>query len=369
VNQNKKTIYILGAGASYDWNFSLGNELKTKISRMYEVNSTSGLFSNSALDREHSQLTRSNKFEEAQSLMVEASNIRNAMPLSFSIDNYLDSHSENNTLTFLGKLGIVRTILELESASKLNAKNSGAESFAIQNKCWHTLLFQSLVENCTFEQYKERLKNISFIIFNYDRVLEHYLLIATKIYFRKTVDEASKAINLIEFIHPYGQCGKLPWQDTELQNVKFGDHQPESIDRDKLLLKEIYTFTDKRNIATLARDKAQQSILRSDRIVILGFAFHPMNMHWLNSLPAYGSPDIGTAPYERALKRRVYASAMGIAEGDRIVIREMCWQAFSLMSVRPLSEEGDRIQFSKIDDDCSAFMSQFSLSTGYGNIL
>jgi len=306
---------------------------------------------------------------KAAQFLTSASVIRQAMTLAYSIDNFLDAHQYKEELIKLGKLAIIRTILQYEKNSALCLMPKARIIDALQNQSWHTNLFQSLVENCNFDAFKERLKQVTFIVFNYDRVLEQFLLFAIQLYYQVPENEAINTINALNIIHPYGQCGILPWQNESNNNdlkLDFGSSLNLSHDNQDELAKQIYTFTDKRNLATNKRNQAHTAILESERIISLGFAFHPMNMQWLDCRKLYNTQTPNSDYKKLAKTRTVFSSAMGMSESDLSVIQASCRSAF-LQTYDPHNKE--KVMFSDKTAKCSDFMSQFSLSVGYGNLV
>jgi hypothetical protein len=98
------------------------------------------------------------------------------MPLSLSIDNFIDAHRENAALQLCGKLGISQAILEAETASKLNWDETKGESFDPPrlSNTWYVRFFQLLTENIRKEDIAALFDNILFITFNYDRCIEPF---------------------------------------------------------------------------------------------------------------------------------------------------------------------------------------------------
>jgi len=57
---------------------------------------------------------------------------------------------------------------------------------------WCPLVFQKITEGCEINQFIERLKDIYFIIFNYDQCFEYYMINAINTYYKIGVDNAKK---------------------------------------------------------------------------------------------------------------------------------------------------------------------------------
>ena len=367
MSKDMDTVYIIGAGASVDWGFPVGDNLKNDIARLLDANFDG--FVDRGLSRRRESLLSRQEFQMADSLLERAGVIKAAMPLAYSIDNFLDAHKVNKELTKLGKLSIVRTILGYEEQSKLYTAEGRNIADVLMKPSWHRSLFQSLVENCDIEQFKERLTQVTFIIFNYDRVVEQFLLLATQLYYEVSETKAAEVINVLKIIHPYGQCGGLHWQsysDSSEDVRDFGDVIALDNTSHDLFADQISTFTDKDGLNTDRRRDAHYAILGSNRIISLGFAFHPMNMKWLNSISLYF--DLRkTHDYMNDLssERKVFTSAMGVSQSDLSIIEESCKKAFGMIN----NKDQSRFHYSGKDADCGTFMKEFSLSIGYGELI
>ena len=104
--------------------------------------------------------------------------IRDAMPQAISIDNFIDSHQGDKNLELCGKLAIVRSILEAERRSSLYVyKQTDRQhpGYSALDETWYSAFMQLLTQNCRIEQLPERLSKITFVVFNYDRCVEHFL--------------------------------------------------------------------------------------------------------------------------------------------------------------------------------------------------
>ena len=153
------------------------------------------------------------------------------------------------------------------------------------------------------EEVHSVFDNLSFIIFTYDRCVEHYLYHALQNYYRIGELEAQQIMAGLKIVHPYGAIGRLPWQDPA--SVVFGGAR-----RGVTLLDiatEISTFTERmRDDATLAAIRSQ--VQEAETVVFLGFAFHPLNMELLS-------------PEAPSNAKRVFGTCMGISDADIQTVR------------------------------------------------
>jgi len=108
------------------------------------------------------------------------------MPQAISIDNFIDSHRDDERISQCGKLPVARCILEAESQSTLLVDQSNIYNkldFGLVENTWFNAFFQFLTENCQKADIPARLQQISIISFNYDRCIEHYLHVALQNYY------------------------------------------------------------------------------------------------------------------------------------------------------------------------------------------
>lgn len=278
-----KTVYVIGAGASYELGLPLGKDLKNLIAGRLSINkngSPSG-------DEDIRAVMQSEVNADGVLLsqyIDQANFVAQNLPAAISIDNFIDAHRGNEQIEKLGKLAIVRSIIEAESKTELSKSIKRDKRFTYGGKDYSYLnsLFQSITENCDKEDLKQRFEGITFIIFNYDRCVEFFLAGAVKEYYGLTIAETSEIVSRITFIHPYGQVGYLPWQESEENNVvEFGSSQPD-IRKLPSLAESIKTFTQGCDDETL--HQISEALRQAKNLVFLGFAYHTLNMMLFNKL-------------------------------------------------------------------------------------
>jgi hypothetical protein len=170
--------------------------------------------------------------------------------------------------------------------------------------CWLNPFTRLLTENCRADQLEERLNSVTFVIFNYDRCVEHYLYYALQNYYNLNAMEVAKLLNSVQFYHPYGSVGALPWQNRK--NVAaFG----EELRPDALLenARQIKTFTEGTDPDASEICEIRESVATSSNLLFLGFAFHRLNMQLI-------SPR--TVDRDEASQKRTFATARGLSKSD-----------------------------------------------------
>jgi hypothetical protein len=278
-NIEMKTVYVIGAGASKEAGLPTGEELKSKISKLLDIKF--GRFN--SLESGDNKIVEALKLHAGDTKKIEPFmdavwRITDALPLAISIDNFIDTHRGNDKIALCGKLAIVRSILEAESKSKLNFDRLKANAnidFNSISDTWYISFFKLLTENCAKNELCERFKNITLIIFNYDRCVEHFLYYALQRYYGVNKFEAAELVKAINIFHPYGSVGTLPWLYKD-GNIEFGSEvKPEKLLK---LAQEIKTFTEGTDPNSSEINEIKLHMAQTKRLVFLGFAFHKLNM-------------------------------------------------------------------------------------------
>lgn len=307
-----KTVFVVGAGASREAGLPIGSELKLQIRDLLDIRYTltSNPYSPNSADSEIAaalfQHVTSKGSRDINPYLMEAWRIRDSMPQALSIDNYIDAHQGNSALELCGKLAIAKSILQAEANSKLNVNEDRQETFEPSNlgDTWYDYFFKMLTENIRKRVVDRIFENVSFIIFNYDRCLEHFLWHSLQIYYGLQPADATALIEKLTIYHPYGTVGNLPWRNQNT-GVAFGGRQRRGTNLLGIST-QIKTFTERmEDEPVLANIK--NLICEAETIIFLGFAFHPLNMELI-------------APTSEGSVSRVFATAFGISNADMPMI-------------------------------------------------
>ena len=225
---SKSLVLVVGAGASKEVGLPIGAELRSKIAEALNIQYEYG----------RTQVSGSKHIDNAFRVLVEDLNppsnninshlesswrIRDAMPQAISIDNFIDSHREDERIAICGKLAIANCILAAEAESDLYVHRREHHSkidFTSVESTWFNAFFQLLTENCREQEIEARLGQVAIITFNYDRCIEHYLHGALQNYYGVSSQRAAEALKQLQVFHPYGSVGTLPWQQGE--GIEFG---------------------------------------------------------------------------------------------------------------------------------------------------
>jgi hypothetical protein len=203
-----------------------------------------------------------------------------------------------------------------------------------------------MTENVAKEQAELAVQRLSVITFNYDRCIERFLPQALADYFEIGDEPACELVRQIPIYHPYGSIGPLPWQVAN-GAVPYGHNTQADL---IAAADRIKTFTE--GLADEAILDPMHEILEdADRIVFLGFAFHPINMKLLT-------------PPNASSAREILATTLDMSKADEVVIED---HIFELLGRRTASmTERLSMQPEMANMKCGPFFQQYfrSLSAG-----
>ncbi|MFH1819046.1 MAG: hypothetical protein ABIK08_13030 [Pseudomonadota bacterium] len=307
---NKKTVMVIGAGASNEAGLPTGHELKSKITSLLDFQFDFGQIKkgdssiNEAL-RIH--LKNSDRDELARYARA-AWHVRDAMPQAISIDNFIDAHGGDKKIELCGKLAIVRSILQAERHSLLYFDRVRSDrphpDYKRLEDTWYNKFFQLLTENCRVDDLFNRMERVALIVFNYDRCIEQFLFHALQNYYKISEKEAAELVNRLEIYHPYGKVGFMPWQRAG-EAIEFG-MEPSSSQLLSLAA-QIKTFTEGTDPTSSEVTSIRRSLLDSNIVVFLGFAFHRLNLELI-------APKLDGAVEHKSAA--CFATAKGISSSD-----------------------------------------------------
>lgn len=350
----KKTVFIVGAGASVELGLPIGEGLKPKIIEALAAspNNAQRSFASEAVEAAVMSYVNENDYGERQQayerMKAAAIIIRKALPFALSIDQFLDSRRDQPEVVRMGKIGIAAAILVAERDSSLGGKSTGAISegatawnSALESsgvKSWHMKLVQLITAGKSRDQIAEALEEIAFIVFNYDRCLEQYIYRALWMYYNDEFGDVNDVIKKLNVIHPYGQVGYLHWQST-VPVVAYGDTDGDL----RKIADSILTFTQSEQCGVA--DEVKSLIERAETVAIMGFGFLPQNVSLLKARC-------------RSHLRRVFYTTKGVSVTDAELVSEDLEAIFGKAQSQgiPEFEDHDCYQAYQETDGCSDLM-------------
>lgn len=293
----KRTVFIVGAGASAEFDLPLGSALVDTIRDMAAAEvDTSG---QRPLIAAAIRAGLTGDFEAA------VRDIAGGMNVARSIDRFLHSRRDRPLVNAIGKSAIASAIAQAEARTILGTADlrdwaSAQAAMTGLRGTWLSRLFAMLQEGRSPEESATILDDVSFITFNYDRVIEQYLLLAFQHTMAQDVAAAKRCVEKKVPIHIYGSLGTI--FPSSAYSMSFGPHEdiiPTIVEK---MSAGIRTFTESQDSKLLAQ--AHDLISEAECVVFLGFAFDPLNVaalfpNPLRSDQQYIGTQMGVGPAER----------------------------------------------------------------------
>jgi hypothetical protein len=271
---NRRTLFVCGAGTSFEAGLPLGVGLAKTIATKMDVRFSSAGYQPVGTgdfdlydDIKQRLPNQQNEYQRAAWL------IRDGLGFAQSIDDFLDQHRSNAHANTYGKAAIVKSVLEAERESKLHFDPNEREKFKGNelSDTWFVKFMYMLGRGIPKENVRRIFDNVSFIVFNYDRCIEYFLFHALQRLYNIGDNEAAAIMDDLSIIHPYGSIGSL-------RDVPFGTTRADYV----ALAKSIKTYTEQADEETVL-SRIRELIAGAESIVFLGFAYHSQNMKMLRS--------------------------------------------------------------------------------------
>lgn len=238
---SRPVVLVLGAGASADFGFPLGQDLIKQIA--HGGAQTDAILEGLGFHGNHIRDFRTE--------------LRKAAPPS--IDEFLAYRKEYLSV---GKAAIATRLVELEKPNSL-----------LSQKTWYKYLLNAIVQPTSPADIANG--NLSVITFNYDRSLEFWLLQTFAARFGKTRDECLKVLQKLGIYHVYGSLGCIPGLGPD-QNAR--EYTPnlniEDVRRAASSILIVHEEEDDNEIM----QKVYRTLFYAHSVVFLGFGFHAMSL-------------------------------------------------------------------------------------------
>jgi hypothetical protein len=301
----RRTVIVLGAGASQEFGMPTGYELARSIRQAMDVRFKDGITPVGSGDHQLFAFVRS-RFPSSGTLSSAALRIRDGVFHSNSIDDFLDLHRDDPEINLLGKAAIVRCILQAERRSQLWTNPYDGPAFHPDNvaQTWIVRLMRMLTRGMHAADVEQVFRNLTFISFNYDRSLEYFLSNALVNSFGCSVEAAQKIVDRLTIIHPYGIVAPL-WGSGRV--TPFGSDG--SFDW-AAQAGDISTYTEQVADAKLV-ERMRAASADAQQLVFLGFGFHAQNMRLI------------TPEKPGTVVKKVLATAQGMSKSDCQIVESL----------------------------------------------
>ena len=172
----RRTLFILGAGSSYEAGLPAGIELAKIIRNKMDVRFERSAEPIGSGDYGlYAHITHMHR-QPGDGFWQAARRIKAGLGFAQSIDDFLDQHRSDDYVNLYGKAAIVRSILEAEAKSKfyfdrfVEPDGFDPDEFA---DTWFSKFMYMLGRGIPKENVSEIFDNVRFVVFNYDRCVEH----------------------------------------------------------------------------------------------------------------------------------------------------------------------------------------------------
>jgi hypothetical protein len=312
-----KTVFVIGAGAGYDFDMPLGADLVRDIAELLKGVTPESIQEN---EGEFWKCIRK-QFDHLDDVVgkdvVDAvMHLSRAIHFAKSIDTLIND-AKNDAVKAVGKIAISYVIAKAEgrvpflfsendrttraylqgndrSGNQLHldpfAPRTEIDTFEkvafrriLKNgehlemsfgETWFTSFFRELRSGLTEEQFIKRLSETTIINFNYDRLLEYFLLLAIRQYDGVPFGTAQKWLKHMKHIHPYGVLGSHPIfvDNHHIMGGGIGGLPSAIIAKAPNMIR---TFDE--GVKTEDRNTIAAAMAHPERVVLLGYGFHRQN--------------------------------------------------------------------------------------------
>ena len=256
---NTPTTLILGAGASVDYGYPLGEGLMAEI---VQLGSAEGF----------------TKYFYVGAWVTAVNEVINRLRTGAfrSIDQFLGSYQISDLTKEAGKLAISYVLNKKYFAPRMRPVQCDPDT-----PSWYQLLSFALFEGV--EKHTDLAETqLRIVTFNYDLSLELFLIMQIKAHWPELTElEVRKTLGYVQIVHVYGELG----DPIDYFNRFSGGVAELTEDTIKASAKRIHVIPENRPQTTAEFRRAQAMVGTSERIAFLGFGFDFDNLQRLNLAP------------------------------------------------------------------------------------
>ncbi len=282
---DKRTVFVLGAGASCPYGYPSGAELRRLI--LYNAGSNYGGLLDSYRNFKSSDLDTNKKNTRLQQIKQFIETFKGA---DKSIDIFI---ANNPTYAPIGKYIIAFEMFRAEKEScfreeiqpaREHLENHDNRKYVLgragfKGGNWYSYLFQRITDGLVGRDALPDFsnENISFITFNYDRSIEYILYDSLRCLHSEVAEEKiTQTLKQLIILHVYGQIAPLKWQNPD-DYIDYKQNINESLlERSSNNIRTIYE--EKENPELI---EAKNLLQQAEQIFFLGFGFNKENMEVL----------------------------------------------------------------------------------------
>lgn len=289
---NKPVVFVVGAGASSEYNLPLGGTLKDSIAQKVKFRFEHGSGHLSSGDPELlDHIRRHVPARERQNDYTRSANVLAAAIGSFiSIDEALHFVGATPEAVEVGKVAIIQEILQAERDSTLCIdRKTGRLDVDEVDGAWIGEVLSMAIAGIQRGALETAFDRVTFINFNYDRAIEQYLYWALQQRASATAQEAQRIVEKLNIIRPYGSIGTLSFNFSDA-----GAYGTSAYFDPFSRIRNMRTYTEQEPLHDA--DALGKSLLEAKLIIFLGFGYHATNLDLLRiAPPASAGSVLGTA--------------------------------------------------------------------------
>jgi len=264
----RRTVLVLGAGASKPYGFPIGVQLVDQICR--EILDSTPL------------ITRlENLLEKLAGPSGDAARFAAAMrgARTYSIDAFLET---NRRFRDIGKAAIADVLLRAEDPKKLDA--------AAENLDWYRYLINTLVRRNT-DHFLSQAKRLTIVTFNFDRSFERALFSALRHSFGLDAGAARQFATELRIHHVHGSLGQPDWLYPDDPNGNpYGVSDDTLVQAVGKAINSIKVIDDEIPDAVL--EAVQACLTQAEVVCFIGFGFDERNLERLATPACLASPAV-----------------------------------------------------------------------------
>jgi hypothetical protein len=310
----QKTVFILGAGASKEFDASgtmpIGAELADQIQVLMDVElrgrhtGTDGPISLSFMS--------TGGLEGSHYAAMQR--IRDGINSKNSIDDFIEEWKDHEKLQDVALRAIAYRILEAEKQSIIGSiSNDGSDAasrLGLLRSSWLGQVVRSINPGVRRRDLADVLSNAVFITFNYDRCIEAYIFQYAVNTLNMDPTAAKEFVGSIPIVHVYGSLGNLNGLSG------FGKVDPYWLAQAAAGIRTYTQALEEKHQKTI-----HEAVNGAEKLLLLGIGYHPQNLQilfgdrWTGGAKIWGTTE-GLRP---RIQERVqaYFSGPTVAESVR----------------------------------------------------
>jgi hypothetical protein len=281
---DKKTVFVLGAGASCPYGYPSGARLRELIcfDGGFRSDYSDYLRRNNIKEEKPGEVNRFRKiFKDAniKSIDVFMANNPKLAPIGKYIIAYEVFRAERNSC-----FGEEAKRIQEEEERGMDSDSRyrrdlirGTPQF--QGGDWYSYLYNRLIKGLVGKNALPDFSNgnFAFITFNYDRSLEQFFYEGlSNLFTEVSEDRIVQCLKQLKILHVYGQIAPLKWQDCN-EGVDYKPQISEALlEKAAANIKTIYEQKESPDI-----NEAIKLLSQTEQVFFLGFGYAPENMEVL----------------------------------------------------------------------------------------